>query len=185
MVSSISTSNMDFESGFGKMHRDVGEHQARKSTLNQSDSQQHDIQLSDCGKLKSAFASLEMASEAFTVLEYRNINASKINNFVHAYNHLMVTLYACTDQESAMPALHNHLLETFHSGKDKSLSALAQIGITMQEDGALRVDEAILKEAIRLDAKHVTQVFSHDNRGIADRFLHFTHDNLHKDAADI
>lgn len=96
--------------------------------------------------------------------------AQNVTNLVNAYNTLNSKLATLRQGElkndSATAALQGRLARVLGSGA--SLQALAAIGISVQKNGDLSIDQGKLKAATESNATAVGQLFSNAGKGIAD-----------------
>ena len=128
-----------------------------------------------------ATLSLQKAGEATISMAQDNSSiASKLQGFVDAYNKVQGALSSASNSnmkgDAALTSIRNQLagvLQTPVSGADpiSSYAYLSQVGISIQKDGTLALDQNTFNKALSSQPAAVANLFGNSsNSGFADRF---------------
>ena len=131
--------------------------------------------------ITGATLSLQKAGDASITMTQDNISiASKLQGFVDSYNKVQSTLDSAAGGnmkgDAALTSIRNQLsgvLQTPVSGADpvSSYAYLSQVGISIQKDGTLSLDQTAFNKALSSKPAAVANLFSNSsNTGFSDRF---------------
>lgn len=131
--------------------------------------------------INGAIISLQKAGEASITMTQDNSSiASKLQGFVDAYNKVQSALDNASGGsmkgDAALTSIRNQLssvLQTPVSGADpvSSYAYLSQVGISIQKDGTLALDQSAFNKALSSKPSAVGNLFGNSsNTGFADRF---------------
>lgn len=131
--------------------------------------------------INGATVSLQKAGEASITMTQDNTSiASKLQGFVDAYNKVQGALDTAASGsmkgDGALTSIRNQLsavLQTPVSGADPvtSYAYLSQVGISIQKDGTLSLDQTAFNKALSSKPAAVDNLFGNSsNSGFADRF---------------
>ncbi|KXU89678.1 flagellar hook protein FliD [Paraburkholderia monticola] len=119
-------------------------------------------------------------TQTLTIAQDTSAESSAINNFVTVYNTLVTTMSALTAfnanstsqgvliGDSTVAMIQNQLAQIVGSGvgTGSSKTTLAALGITLQSDGTLSIDDSTLSNALQNNQSAVSSLFNMTN-GIA------------------
>lgn len=127
------------------------------------------VQLSHVGLVIGAFSALQTAAAGLVTdsAAIPGVTLDRVNGFVNAFNHLQTQLSA-PNNDSLIGALRGVLPSLLSTATDGG-NALSQIGVTVNGNNTLTLDQATLAAALQSNPTAVAQAFSANGTSIVDQ----------------